>query len=119
MHAEETDFVLEILAHVHAAVIVTKPHAPGCAGGERSELLAYRLPDRLQRFEAMRILYGVDPETFGRAVIDCGEDRYLSVLLRERRGRTVPHSWSGLPTTMVPACGFSGLATAARLGESS
>jgi hypothetical protein len=73
-------------AHVHAAVIVTKPHAPGYAGGKRSELLAYGLPDRLQRFEAMRLLYGMDPETFRCAVINCGENRYLSVLLRERRG---------------------------------
>ncbi len=100
-------------------MIVTKPHAPGCAGGERSELLAYGLADWLQRFEAMRLLYGVDPETFGRAVIDCGDDRYLSVLVRERRGRICSPQLVGPVHNDGASGGFSGLATAARLGESS
>jgi hypothetical protein len=64
---------------------VTKPHARGCAGGERSELLAYRLPDRLQRFEAMTSLDSVDAEAFGRAVVDGCKYRDLSVLLGECR----------------------------------
>ena len=72
-HTKESNLILEILAHIYATVIVTKPHAHGCAGGERSELLPHRLPDRLQCFEAMTSFHSMDTEAFDRAVVDRGK----------------------------------------------
>jgi hypothetical protein len=47
-------------------------HAGGDAGRERSELLAYRLPDGFQGFESVRLLDRMNAKTIGGAVIEEG-----------------------------------------------
>src|SRR5947208_15115483 len=84
-------FGLEVVAHVDAAVIVAEPHAGRCAGGERTELLPNRLPDRLERLEPVRPLAHVNANAVCAAVVYGGEDGHLAILFGEgRRGIGAP-----------------------------
>jgi len=53
-HTPESDLRLKVVTHIDAAVVVTEPHAPGYAGGERTELFPDRLPDRVGHQNSVR-----------------------------------------------------------------
>src|SRR4029079_3918024 len=88
--AEEANLVLEIVAHVDAAMVVAQAEA-GCAtSGEASERLLNTLAYRLQGFEPGRFLDSMDARAFRRAVVDGGKDRHRTVRLRGGCGRIGP-----------------------------
>src|SRR3954453_16640242 len=84
LEAEEADLGPEVVAHVLAAVIVAQPQAGGDVLGERAEALAHRLPDRLERLEAVGAATGVDADAPGRAVVDGDEHRGPALAGRDR-----------------------------------
>jgi hypothetical protein len=53
LDAEEADLDLEVVAHALASMIVAELQAGGAALGKATEMLAHRLPDRLERLEAI------------------------------------------------------------------
>ena len=63
------------------------------------------LPHRFQRLEARAVLRGVQPHTFGGAVIDHPEDRDLAVGQGDRSRRIRAHITLGRVVTMVPSWG--------------
>jgi hypothetical protein len=73
-------------------VIVAKPHVGRNAGGERSKLLVYGLADRLKSLKVMPALDSVDAEALGRAIIDGGKDRDLTIPCDEGRSGIGAHS---------------------------
>ena len=74
LDTQEADLFLEIVAPVNTAVVVTQAQTGRRAGGKSPEVLVDALADRLQRLKPGGFLDGVDAHTFGRAVIDGGED---------------------------------------------
>src|SRR4051794_21818913 len=63
LDAEEAELGLEVVADVLASMIVAELQAGGDALGEATKMLAHRLPDRLERFEAIGAAAGVDADT--------------------------------------------------------
>src|SRR3954468_2026408 len=57
--------------------------------GEGAEALAHRLPDRLERLEAVSAAAGVDADALGRAVVDRHEHGRLA-LAGHHRGQVGP-----------------------------
>jgi len=89
---EESDFVLKIIAHVNAAMVMTQSQTGGAARREEAEVFPYALSNRLQCSETGRFLHRMDTDAFGRAVIDSGEDRHRALGGREGGGRIgAPH----------------------------
>src|SRR4029453_3605743 len=62
LDAEKADLDLEVVAHVLASVIVTELETGSGAFGEAAEALAHRLPDRLERLEAVGAAAGVNAD---------------------------------------------------------
>src|SRR3569833_1521439 len=87
LDAQEADLVLEVIAHIYAAVVMPEPQASGAAAGRIAEMLAHALADGLERLEAVRTLDHVDADALGGAVVDSGVNRDLSVGVRHRDGR--------------------------------
>ena len=83
---------LKVVAHVLTAVVVAHREPGRRACGHSPEVIPHALAHRFQRLEARAVFRGVQPHTFGGAVIDRPEDRDLAVGQgdRARRIRT-PH----------------------------
>ena len=85
-------------------MIVAQLQAGGGVLGERTEALAHRLPDRLERLEAVGAAAGVQADALGRAVVDGHEHRDLawpSPVITEVR--SVPHIRSTRSVVIVPS----------------
>ena len=90
--AQETDLVLEVVAHELRAVIRAELQSVDGARVEAAEVLLDRLTDRFKGFKACRAFHGMNTGTFGRTVIDGGKDGDLALLDRySRRGIDAPH----------------------------
>src|SRR4051812_42504263 len=92
LDAEEADLGLEVVAHVLAPVVGAQPQAGGDVLGERAAALAHRLPDRLERLEAVGAPAGMDADALGRAVVDGDEHRGLALAGHHRRSGRSPTS---------------------------
>src|SRR5689334_74755 len=79
LDAEEGKFLLEVIRHVLAAVVVADREGAGRVLCERPEVAAHPLADRLQRLKARRAESGMDADAFGRAVVDGDEHAGLSL----------------------------------------
>jgi hypothetical protein len=73
LDAEKCDFSLEIIAHVHAAMVMAQLQTVSDAGSKSPEAFPNTLADRFESFEAGGLLHRMDAHAFRCAVIDCGE----------------------------------------------
>jgi len=89
--AEGADLGPEVVADAPAAVIVAQPQAGGDVPGERAAALAHRLPDRLERLEAIGAATGVGAGAPGRAVVDGHEHRGPALAGHHRGQVGAPH----------------------------
>ena len=91
-HAQETDLILEVVAHELRAVIVPESKSSGGVSLEASEVFMDALPEWLHGLEARRSLDGMNAHTLGRAMVDGGEHGDLAVVERHGcRGVDAPH----------------------------
>ena len=86
--AEKSYFLLKVITHVLAAVIMPEPQTGGHCGTEAAEVIANSLTNRFQSFKPGSPLHRVDAHAIGGAVINGGKDRHLAVRHRQR-GRCV------------------------------
>ncbi len=89
--AEEGDLGLEVRTEIHAAVIVPQRQARRDGRRERPEVVADALAQGLERFEAIAVLGGMNPDALGGAMVDRRED----VLSTIRRSSGIdPIAWT-------------------------
>jgi hypothetical protein len=69
LDSEERQLVLEVVAHVLAAVVVAEFETGRDVGGEAAEVLAGALTDRFKRLEPVRRLRRMETDAFAGAVI--------------------------------------------------
>src|SRR4051794_473559 len=91
LDAEEAELGLEVVADVLASMIVAELQAGGGALGESAEMLAHRLPYRLERLEAISPLAGMDADALGRAVVDGEEHGGLAFASHDAGQVGAPH----------------------------
>src|SRR5215218_5170408 len=91
LDAEEGEFLLEVIRHVLAAVVVANGQTSGDLLRECCKVTPDALADWLQRLEARRPCGGVDTDTFGRAVVDGDEHRGLPLAGPGRGQVGAPH----------------------------
>src|SRR5450759_644615 len=82
VHTQKADLILEVLAHVLCAVVMTQDEAGGDLGAESAEVLAHALTDGFEGLEARGPFDGVDADAVGRAVVDGGEDGHFAFFER-------------------------------------
>src|SRR4051794_2916512 len=91
LDAKEGEFLLEVIRHVLAAVVVADGQTAGHVLRECCEVTRDTLADWLQRLEARRTGGGVDADAFGRAVVDGDEHRGLPLAGPGRGQVGAPH----------------------------
>ena len=77
--AEEATLGLKVVAHILTAMVVAQREPGRRAVGHAPAMIPNALPHRFQRLEARAVFRGVQPHTFGGAMIDRHEDRDLAV----------------------------------------
>ena len=82
LDAEEANFVLEVIAHVNAAVVVAQAQTARDACGKKAEVLVHALSDGLERFEPAGSFGYVKSDALGGAMVDGSKDGNGTVLLR-------------------------------------
>src|SRR5512146_1032359 len=84
--AQEGDLVLEVLADVLRAVVMTQLHAGGDLLADAAEATANGLANRLERLPARGALGGVDAEDFRSVVIDREQHAHRTIAHRPGAG---------------------------------
>ena len=84
LDAQETDLVLEVIAHELGAVIMSELESLGGTGLEVAEVFVDTLTDRFEGFKVRRVFHGMNTDAFGRTVIHGGEDGDLGVCAVEK-----------------------------------
>ena len=92
LDAQETDLVLEVVAHELGAGIMSELESLGGTGLEAAEVFVDTWMDRFEGFKARRVFHVMNTDAFGRTVIHGGEDGDLAVVECDgRRGIDAPH----------------------------
>jgi hypothetical protein len=101
LDAKEGELILEGVAHVLAAVVVTQLQPASRVVPVDAEACSDALADGLESLEPVADLCSVDAHALGRAVVDGHEDRHVALSRRDAEVASVPHISSGRSVTIV------------------